>query len=302
MTTMTTPAEQVQATELAGIEQHFTTREREIDRAIAAEEQARDRVLDDHVERWVTTDPERFSRLVGYRDACLALQAKLQPCRDHLQTLRGDREFLPHQRRQAVQAVLASVTLGPDIAVPVVTLPSCHDDTAANTLSAKRDAALVDRHAHAHDLAVLESLVPKMEATVADVAVHFQHKLATTAEVERENQRLDALRTSIGEHRRALATLERTIAGLDEAIARRGEAFETERLTKLDAAITRAAFAHADDLVRAMSSSTALRRLLTETGAPRRLWTLDGLDADDPKGGGRELLERCLKLGWQPKT
>ena len=69
-TTIETPAEHVQRTELTEIEQRFATREREIDRDIEATKRTIDRTADKHLQEYKSFDRDNFSNIPGYREAC----------------------------------------------------------------------------------------------------------------------------------------------------------------------------------------------------------------------------------------
>jgi DNA repair exonuclease SbcCD ATPase subunit len=294
------------STETTDIHARFDiTLPRELDHKMVAAVEEAENAITAHLAVWPTDDPDRLDLIherdrPRFRQDIANLRATRQALREKQQNIRAEKEDLPRRKEIALQTIQVQIVWGPPIPIAAVILPARDDDRALKAFSSKRDAALVEQQTHEHELAELEPMVPKMEATVGDVQHHFQHKLATGAEVEREHARLAALQAAISAHRAAIGTLDAAIATLDAQIEQREKTFEAERLAALDTAITKGAFQMADDLMRAMASSTTLRRLLCETGAGRWMWTLPALNADDPKSDGRELLERALSLGWQP--
>lgn len=285
----------------------ITRRRADLTKQMARAEAAKVAIWQTLFNRWGSDSTHRDRDTeAAYHVAKLAAHDEQAPYVRRIEELRIELEALPRQYEVGRRAIAENTAVGPEIAVPPLpTFPNVEHDEPCITLQAERDRLVAAVQDLERDVPVFDRLIGlAREAVEAAVA---RQRLGLSADVAGAEAALRE--TEVGRVRNVEQQAELTagIATIDEQLDDRRLNVTRNRRDAIVRELTTAMGEAADDVVRAMGSSTKLRRVLAALDSldevvveARGVWALSALNADEPRSNGREFLQVALERGWRP--
>ena len=301
MTTMT--VENPVDAALTTLEDSITAETRRLNRAIETEDDKLTREQAAFNAEWgVTWNQKQHNNKADYEAAYAALVARKRPILEKRGQLRAQLEQLPYAREAGLKRISLTTQVGPDIRVRPVDLPvAARDDGEIRRLDAERVTLSQERQQLALDRPLVESALREATLRAETIAARARVGVADAGDLKSADRAVKdagAVLTKVDDR---IAAIDRRLSNIETAIAERETKLAAERRDCIAREIARTLFAAADALLPAMAEMTLLRRLLGAAEQVGSVWTISGLDADDPRSVGRELLQMALEHGWQPK-
>lgn len=200
---------------------------------------------------------------------------------------------LPRLAEAERRRIAQTTAVGPSITVPAVPANLLDGvDPKIHALIAEREQIIADRPQLLADRAAIEEEARSLTSAVERVALRMRNGLADASDVKTAEAASQAARNAVARVDAKRQELDQRVAAINHEISERQGTTEKARTKRIEAEIRKASRIAAKDLIVAMKSLTYYERLRRVSDL--ELPSFDALNADEPRGAGREFLQVLL--------